>query len=322
MIHALKFVKGAVSKKDYQPALRHFLIKNGRVIGYDGVIALSSPIDLDIEAAPKAEPFIKAIERCEDETIAVNVTTVGRITLRSGKFQATIECIEDTEVLEHIQPEGKDFIPGTTFLDAIRSLEPFIGTDASRQWAMGVLLRGQSAYATNNIIFAQYWMGEEMPEINLPVSGIEELTRIGEQPSRVQISENSATFHFSGDRWLRTQLLSTTWPDLDGLLNATFVVDGLREFPQGFFEGVATISPFVAIEGRIFFRDGYITTAPEGDIGASVDMPGLPIRGAYHHKMLKLLEGVATHIDFSKHPKPCPFVGEKLRGVFQGMIDP
>lgn len=321
MLTALKFVRGAVAKKDFQPALTHFLISDGFVMGYDGVIALCSPIDLDVEAAPKAIPFVKAIERCTSEQIVVNLTETGKLRLRSGRFRATIECTEEQEVLRHIRPEGEDVRTSDGLVSAFSALEPFIGTDASRPWAMGILLRGFSAYATNNIIVAEYWLGEGLPEVNLPLSAIRELTRIGEQPHRIQLGTNSVTFHFSGDRWLRSQLLSTDWPDVAGLFDRAFSMGNLQPFPPGFFEAIDTLSPFVETEGRILFREGCMTTVIEGGVGASVDIVGLPEMGAYHHKQLSLLKDRAAQIDFTAHPQPCPFVGKNLRGIFLGMQD-
>lgn len=322
MLGALKFVRGAISRKDYQPALTHFLIKDRRVMGYDGVIALSSPIDIDIEAAPKALPFIKAIERCTSETTSIALSPTGRINLRSGAFRATIDCTEEREVLHSVQPEGTEIKTSDEFIRALNMLEPFIGTDASRPWALGVLLRGYSAYATNNIIVAQYWLGEHLPDINLPAQAIKELIRINEFPVSVQLDTNSVTFHFEGDRWLRTQLLATDWPDVESLLNKAFDASFLKPFPSGFFEAIETLGPFVDKEGRVLFRSGVITTAVEGDIGASVEIQGLPQKGAYNQKMLLLLRDSIDSIDFTKHPKPCPIAGNKIRGVFLGMIDP
>lgn len=320
MLQALKFVKGAVSRKDFQPALTHFLIKDGRVMGYDGVIALSSPINLDIEAAPKALPFFNAIQRCQHERTSVTLTAAGKLTLKSGSFRATVECAEEHEVLQSIKPEGDDVATSEELLQALGVLEPFIGTDASRPWAMGILLRNYSAYVTNNIVVAQYWLGEQMPDINLPASAIREITRIGENPTRIQLGRTSATFHFTGDRWLRTQLLSADWPDVDGLLETAFDASNLADIPAEFFSALETLTPFVEQEGRILFRPGCMTTSLEGDVGATVEIAGLPDRGAYHFKQLKLLEGVSK-IDFTKHPKPCPFVMPNVRGVFLGMND-
>jgi hypothetical protein len=35
--------------------------------------------------------------------------------------------------------------------------------------------------------------------------------------------------------------------------------------------------------------------------------------------MLKLLEGVATHADFTRYPNPTLFFGDRLRGAIIGM---
>jgi hypothetical protein len=318
MLSALKFVQGAVSKKDYQPALRHFRIKDGRVTGYNGIIALSSPIDIDITATPKAVPFVKAIERCNGETTVVHITPGGKLGLRSGSFKAYIECTEESEILDGIVPCGQEIDLPDTLLHGFAALEPFIGTDASRPWATGILLRGYSAYATNNIIVAEYWLGRSVPDINLPSGAIAELRRIREQPCKILMDQNSVTFFFDGDRWMRTQLLGLDWPDVSPILN---VSSDLHPFPEGFFAAVETLVPFVEEEGRIYFRDGILSTSSEEGAGASVELPGIPEKGAFHHEHLRSLCDIASSIDFSKHPQPCPFQGEGLRGVILGMRD-
>ena len=322
MLEALKFVRGAVSKKDYQPALTHFLIGNGEVKGYNGTIALASPISLDIRVMPDAIPFVKAIERCQHEPTVIHITPGGKLSVRSGPFKAVIDCSEDTHVLDAILPEGEDvaFAPG--FLKALETLEPFIGNDASRPWATGILLRGASAYATNNIIVAQYWIGTDLPEVNLPEAAVSELLRIGEEPIRIRRTERSMTFHYEGGRWMRTQLLNVDWPDLGPILDVV-VSEDLQPLPAGFFEAVDNLRPFIKKEGngRLYFRKGEITTSPNEGEGASYEIEGLPERGAYAADQLLLLQDRAEIIDLKTHPIPCPFQGPNLRGVIVGMVD-
>jgi DNA polymerase III sliding clamp (beta) subunit (PCNA family) len=319
MLDALKFVKGAVSKKDYQPALAHFRIKEGRVTGYNGTIALSSPIDLDIDACPRAIPFVKAIERCTSGTVAIHITPGGKLSVRSGKFRANVDCTDENEILDGIVPEGNEVSISGQVVPALRVLEPFIATDASRPWAMGVLLRNYSAYATNNIIIAEYWIGANMPEVNLPVAAIDELIRIGEEPIRVLMSDRSMTFFFTGDRWMRTQVLGVDWPDVEPILS---LEADLSPVPAGIFEALETLKPFVEEEGRVYFRGTEITTSPHDGVGASIELDGLPTRGAFNYKYLMALEGRVDEIDFSKAPPvPCPFRGENMRGVILGMVD-
>lgn len=319
MLEALKFVRGAVARKNFQPALTHFRISGGRVMGFNGVIALSSPIDLDLEATPKADPFVKAIERCETTT-AIHMTAAGKLSLRSGKFKAYIDCVseEESEVLDAIRPEGVGAeVPGV-IVEGLRTLEPYIGIDASRPWATGILLRERSAYATNNIILAEYWLGQEVPEMNLPSAAVRELLRIKEEPSAVTLGENSVTFHFEGDRWMRSQLLDTSWPDVGPVLS---LPGDPTPIPPGLFDAVETIKPFVEDEGRIYFRDGAVSTSREEGAGASLEVEGVPDHGAFHFEHLLSLRDVAHTISFDNHPQPCPFKGENIRGVILGMVD-
>jgi hypothetical protein len=46
---------------------------------------------------------------------------------------------------------------------------------------------------------------------------------------------------------------------------------------------------------------------------------GLGIEGAYQIKMLGLLNGIATHADFTRFPEATMFFGERLRGAILGM---
>jgi DNA polymerase III sliding clamp (beta) subunit (PCNA family) len=317
MLDALKFVRGAVAKKDYQPALTHFRISGGRVLGFNGTIALSSPIDLDIDASPEATPFAQAIERCQSETTAIHITDGGRLALKSGRFKAYIECHPDSEVLDSIRPEGEEIVAPGNVLTALETLSPFVGVDASRPWALGVLFRNHSAFATNNIIIAEYWLGEAVPqEINIPSQAIKEILRIGIEPERLTLSENNLTFHFPGDRWLRTQLLSTDWPDVSPILDLPC---NPLPFPDGFFDAVETLSPFVDQAGRVYFRGDRMTTSAEDGEGAAVELAPLPEKGAFNHKYLSSLGGIATGIDFTPYPNPCGFRGKLIRGAIMGM---
>lgn len=315
MLDALKFVQGAVAKKDFVPALTHFHIGGGRIKGFNGKVALSCPIDLNLDAAPKAVPFIKAVQTCKD-TVQLNMTPTGRLSIKSGGFKAFIDCVDNASYPD-VQPEGEVVRLDGEFLKALKVLAPFIADDASRPWARGILFRGMSATATNNIVILEYWLGYPFPaEINVPKAAVQELLRIGEEPTHLQVSESNVTFHFEGDRWLRTQVYDLSWPDVGKVLNRD---SEQAPVPEGFFPSLLDLTPFVDELGRIFLREGRMTTTPDEGIGATVELPGLPADGCFHHKQLSLLEGVADSIDFAQYPAPCMFYGDRVRGAIVGM---
>ena len=314
MLDALKFVQGAVAKKDFVQALTHFHISGGFIKGYNGSLALCSPIDLDLEVTPKATPFIKAIATCKD-TVQLNMTPAGRLSIKSGSFKAFVDCID--EAYPDVQPEGEILELDGHLLKALKVLNPFIADDASRQWARGIMFRGPSAFATNNVMLVEYWLGYDFPvEVNIPKPAVQELLRIGEEPIRVQVCENSVTFHFASGRWLRTQTYSTKWPDMAKVLNR----DSTQQpFPEGFFEALGDLLPFADDLERAFFLNTRIATTPADGLGASVDLAGLPEQGIYRIKQLQLLEAIAETIDLSQYPAPCLFYGDCVRGAIVGM---
>lgn len=317
MLDSIRFVQGAVAKKDFVPALTHFRIQGGTIRGFNGALGICSPIDLNLDCSPKAVPFVKAIQTCQ-ETIQMHLTAAGKLSIKSGKFKALVDCI--TEAFPEVEPEGEMIPLQGGMIKALKTLMPFIAEDASRPWARGILFKGQSAFATNNICLIEYWMEVGSPvEINIPKSAVAELVRIGEEPTSLQMTPNSVTFHFPNGRWLRTQTYSTEWPDLARILDTS---GNLTPVPETLWEAVTNIAPFVDDFGRVFMAENSIATgAVDGATGATMEVPGLAAAGCYNFQQLLLLDGVAKNIDFGLYPKPCPFQGDRIRGAIIGMRD-
>ena len=315
MLKTLKFVQGAVSKKDFIPALTLFRIENGTVRSYNGMLSLCSPIQLDINCSPKAEPLVKAISHC-DETVSMTLTPTGRLSVKAGSFKALIDCVK--EETPHVMPEGDiiDF-DGETLLKAFKTIYPFIGSDASRPWANGILLKNQSAFATNNVTLVEYWVGATFPiECNIPKACIKEMLRIGEAPSYAQADANSIAFHYGENTWIRTQLFSTEWPDLAKVLDRPSTQ--LPVDPE-IFVGLEKMKSFVNKMGHIYMMPGMLSTSADIQEGAEFNVVSLQGEGLYNIEMLMLLKDVAVTIDWSQYPAPCMFQGDRLRGALVGM---
>lgn len=321
MYKQLKFVQGAVAKKDFLPAMTHFAIENRTVRSYNGSLALCAPIELDITCKPKAASFVQAIANCKDgDTPVLAMTAAGRLSIKSGSFKAFIECVIEEET-PHVLPEGErvDF-NGAAVLKALEIIQNFIGEDASRPWCNGVLLRGECAYATNNVSVIEYWIGANMPiTVNIPKVAVLEMLRINEPPTHAQVTPTSMTFHYSDGRWIRTQLLGLEWPDLTPILNRTATP---LPVDDRLFVGLGMLKPFVDKSGRVFIENHVMSTTPEMTQGAHYDLPHDPVflfEGVYNIQTLMLLEKIAQTVDLTAYPQPCLFFGDNLRGAIIGM---
>jgi len=321
VLDALKFVKGAVAKKDFAPELIHYRIKDGRALGYNGKLAISSPIDCQLDVTPKAVPFFRAIEQCND-VIAMNMTAAGKLSVRSGKSKFYVECLENG-AYPPITPEGATYPLAPGLYARLALIRPFVAADASRPWAQGVLLRGNTATATNNIIIVQHWDKVAFPaEVNIPEPCVAAMCAVKQDPVSMQLAANSVTFHYEDGRWIRCQLYTPdigTWPDIEALFTkAKAIGKPAVDIPEGFWDGLEAIKHHTDDLNRVYFRDGHLATSPEDGIGSSYECD-VPTGGIFNLEMLASLKGIAEKADFTPAPQPCMFFGGMLRGIIVGL---
>lgn len=314
MLDTLKFVRGAVAKKDVVPTLTHFHIAGGQIVGGNGRITIGSPIALDLTASPRAVEFVAAIERCKEEA-SLSVTPAGRLAVRSGSFKAFIDCIADPLPMPTPAGQRVGIAPG--FVAALQAVEAFTAEDASRRWAMGVLFKERSMFATNNIVLVEFYLGQKFPhEFNLPAATARELIRIGEDPEAMLIEHNSATFIYSGGRWLHSVLYDLTWPDVYKILERE---SSPQPVPAGLFDAAHSLKAFGDEKARLYLMPGFVGTRPKHDEGANVALASIEHYGVYNIDHLLLLESIATKIDLSAYPGPALFFGDNMRGAIIGM---
>lgn len=307
---------GAVAKKDLVPYMSHFTIQQGVVTAYNGEMSLSSPIDSKLNCKPKAKPLIDALKLCKDD-IDLSLTPTGRLKVSSGKFKSFIDCTTDTFIRPEIEGVKID-VCGEKFMKAIEILEPFIGDDASRPWTNGVLFDKGSCYATCNPILIQYWLGDVWPlKVNIPKFVIRELLRIKEIPTHIYLTNRSITIEFQKGRWLKGQLLSNQWPDLDRILNVRADTSP-NVIPDSFYEGLNFLRSSTDDQNRVYLQPGSMSTSIDPDVGSFYECEFISHSGIFSLELLRLLEGVAKTINLDMWPAPCLFFGENLRGAIIG----
>ncbi len=317
MLSDLKFIIGAVARKDIIESLCHLTIKDGRAVAFDGLLSMSTPIDIKLTIRPHAKTFMHAIKACSDDApISLHVTPAGRLSVRCGKFRAFVKCIDESATALP-EPEGAEVPLPPGFLASLKALQPVMGTDASRPWAMGLLIGKNSAYATNNVILAESWHGAGLPcDAVLPADCVNELLRIGDAPVKAMVTPNSMAFIYESGRWLRTTLINNDWPAEFGRI--LDIARAENDVPADFFDALTTLKNFGDLQNRVFVFADRVSTSPVDGDGASVDMASDADGACFQLEMLVKLSTIAKKISFAPYPKPCPFQGAGLRGVILG----
>lgn len=316
LLKKLKFVSGAVSNSAVVTEMNHFAIENGNIRATNGVISMGCPVDFPVSCAPNAPTLRKALEHCED-VLSMSMASGERLLVKSGRFKAFVPCA-DLANLPHPKPTGMPVeYNGELLRDAFEKLHPFVSKDSLRPWATGILLRGPSAFATNNACLAECWVGVSPPvPVNIPLLAIKEVLRIKDSPSRVMMDDWSITFMYDDGRWIKSQLLETEWPNVYSILDAP---NNPVPIPTELFDAVRAVSGFTTETRTVRFQDGCVCSGGSAAEGASYEVEGLPAEGVYRADHLLLLDGVATTADFSRYPQAALFFGGNMRGALVGM---
>ena len=324
---ALRFTAGSVGIKSTIEELAHCRIRNGAIMTSNTELVACCPVASDLDASPDFVALQAAVARLgNDDQVSMSVTPAARLAVRGSGFKAFIPCVPEFQWFDSMAPEGNEYpVDGDALLKALRTVRPFIGTDATRKWSLGVNLRDRSAMVTNNIILVEHYTAAEFPlAVVLPSRAVDELLRIGDPPQMIQSDMRSMTFHYGDGRWLRTSLIAEAWPDKIRHLFAE--LDNCTDVPAGLFKALGDLKPFAdPVHVDVWMEGGRVATSLQDGEGASIEVPGLDPAIKCHAglNMLLLLNGVADVMELGRWPNPIPFTNTErtLRGMFAGMAD-
>lgn len=310
---ALKFVKGAVSNKDFVGEFTHFRIRNNTIMAFNGRMSLCHPIDLDLDISPKAKFFERALAAVPQDTpVSITMTKTGQLSVKAGNFRVRVQCHADIQDDFFPQPQGEKFDMPQDFMQVLADVYPFTAEDASRPWAQAVKFDGQSAYATNNMIMLQRWMPAVFPtSVVVPKEALKEVLRIGICPSHIQVGPTSVTLHFPNGAWLRSQLLVEEWPDVSAIINQP--TTGLMDVPANFHADMKRLEGFVDDSGLVYIRGTTMGTTMVDGEGAFIETAQPLGDAAFHVAILIKLAAVAHKIDCRN--SPAVFTAPNMRGV-------
>jgi hypothetical protein len=264
-----------------------------------------------------AEKFIKAVIGCKGDPIIV-YNDDGTIRVSHKRFRVTLPTLKVTDYpRQEFKPEDAVEIETPSgFMTALKKVLPFVSQDASRPWSLGVCLRPDYFYATNNVTMARVPVKWNGPIINLPRYVAQELLDIDQPIQEIWASTNSISFKFKG-AWMRAQLYTDAWPT--GIVKMFDIEREFEKVPEGLLDAVEQLLPFCPDVKfpTIYFKPDGITTATglqSAELG--FDWHGV---GIYRAEVLRLVLPVAREWTPSEYPKPVFFKGDGIEGMLVGV---
>lgn len=322
MLDILNFVRGAVSGDDrVMPVLSYFCIYKGRIQGANGRISIDAPCpELKLDAITPAEKLVRAIDNCTTSP-SIQLTAAGRLSIRSEGFRAVLPT-QGLDTFPTAKATNTNKLPIDAGLcDTLSKLRPFIATDAERAWASTVYFDAENgvAYASTNAAIAMMKVKPFESSLQLPVFAIDELLRIytmegfGE-PRSFAVDENSITFFWpKRDAWLKTQLIAAEWPTKTAEQWMQTKAKMIK-LPDNIGAEIERLLPFCPNPKHpVIHFDGALLSTSAGDSEASIELPVVIGKGAFHAENLRPMLQHADKMAITE--KVGLFAGENFKGV-------
>lgn len=315
LLSALQFIAVAQNSEGL-PYQTHCRIADGTLTGTNGGITAGIMIDDSLRACPHTATLITALSKCT-EAISITELDSGRLSVKSGKFRALVPCVPFSDIAP-VQPDP----PCAEVTDAVKTalltVSCLVADNNSEPLTSCVLLQANSAIATNRHVILEAWHGVDLPpNVQIPKASVLAICKTDKPLKAFGFSENSATFYYADDSFIKTALFATNYPDLSNVLIAESDANAWP-FPAGFYDALDKVSPF-SVDNSVRFDKDLMKSHADKNEGATIELEGLKPDLVFNIDYLKLIKPHAQKIHFLYHAKGLSvFFGEGVRGGIMG----
>jgi hypothetical protein len=318
LLAALKFVEPA-SKDIGQINQTHCMLSGNWVAAFDGLLMMAAKIDTDITAFPNTRRLVATLSKC-DEAVQITQLDNNRLGIKSGKFSAFVPCIEPG-LLAFTPPDAPQWQWNDGVTAALSTVGIIAKENAPRMVQASILLRENSAAATDGVMAFEYWHGTPMPTVVLPKVFVSELIKIGKKPVQCGASQSTFTVYFEDESFIRTQLYTDPYPNIDKVLG---VAASPYPIPAELWSALEKLDAMKSDKHRIYFnaKGSKLQTDIDDNIGASYDFEHpMPDGVMFNIDLLRRFAPFAKTADWvcGDDGKMSAFYGDQFRGVLMSM---
>lgn len=311
LLSALQFIAVAQNSEGL-PFQTHCRIADGTLTGTNGGITAGTLVSDSLHACPHTATLITALSKCT-ESISITELDSGRLSVKSGKFRALVPCVPFSDI-GVVEPDPPCANVTDALKTALLAVSCLVADNSSETLKSCVLLQANSAIATNRHVILEAWHGIDLPpNIQIPKASVLAICKTDKPLKMFGFSENSATFYYEDDSFVKTALFATQYPDLSRVLVNE---DNAKPcpLPVGFYEALDKVAPF-STDGAVRFDKDLLKSHTEPDLGASIELEGLTEGLIFNVDYLKLIKPFAKRIHFKYAPNGLAvFFGDGIRG--------
>lgn len=294
---------------------QHALIWQGWITTYNGIVMYGHKIDTPMQAAPHYGRLLSALKATDSAAVQITQLDPERLTVKQKGFRTVIPCMSDLALVSRTSPDAPIGVLDSRMREGFEAMRQLVSKSGEFVYQASVLLDAGFVAASDGKIAGMFWHGLGFPQVVVPAEFIEAVLKVAKPLVSFGFTPNqSLTFYFEDQSFIRTQLYSEAYRDIQSVMPADW--NNMLQLPDTFFAALEKIEPFLdKTRNFVYFHNDAMSTDESIDVGTVVDCPGLRAApsGLDVDRLLKL-KGRITHIDYRPRDKT-KFYGENFRGV-------
>ena len=296
----------------------NFYFGPGFIRATDGRITAQVPHNSQHEALVPGKELMRISKACTVDP-KLKVRGEGNVMeVRAGRLSARVPVMPgniDLNVGEEWEPVPPELV------EKMKRLRPFISSDATHLWAMGLILTPEYLVCTNNVAFAASRCND-LPEGQGLIVPVWAIDFILSRPdiTHWQWQDNYVAFKWHGGAIMRASLIDATFPGR--VLELLEMVEGRGEQPQNvtdeFKQVYSRVGP-VADSYIDIYEDRVEVEAGAASITEAVGIKGCAVTGTrWTTKALGVVIDNCHNIDVTTYPQVCAWQGDDIFGLILG----
>lgn len=310
IIKALEFVKPICKSKGLIQE-QHCKIAWNYVISSNDEMTIGCPIEIDFEAYPHLTQLIAAFKKTGESLVITNFDDC--VSIQSDNFEAIVPCCE----LGQVEFDDPDILDeacqcDSRLIQSLKALAPIAERKSDNPFKTCVKISTDVSIATDGKQLIEYYTGAMIPTLFIPKKSAEIIGKIKKQLSGIGWSDDSVTFWFDDNSFVKTKIVDAT----DNDTNQFFKCENFHEVPENFFESLEKLKPF-AIDNKVYLTREKIY-AGRGDNESNVTIDGLTENMIFNVNYLLNFKNF-TMISFDADRTCVEFQNEIARGIVMGI---
>jgi hypothetical protein len=292
------------------PYQMHCVMRNRTVMATDGVITIGAVTEFsDVNTAPHTLRLLTALKRCKKEH-SITQTANNQIVVKAGAFRAVVPCMSIEDLAPSMLPDNPIAPIDDRIKEGFKALNHLLAEKSEYVVTSSILLEAYTMAATDRMLMVQFAHGWNLPPgLVLPKVFVTAVINAKRPLKQFGYSPTSVTFWFDDNSWIRTQLHTEAWPNLNVIFNKT---PNLEELPKKFTDAVEAVYSF-SDDGAIYLGENEVCSHLDNAVGASHDCRGIPGNAAFGVKRIRSVLPLVNKVDWAYNDNYVYFEGDRVR---------